>query len=543
MSGATGSESDYKKETETEAYNTEQEEDAIRKNCYYVRKILEDINEGGFNRMNKAAKEELLAIRKVVSKMDIGDEDAKKEVDFEIGKGDEKVSNDEKMKEDMEKEYEKLGAKPKVGGRYRKRNYAKPSDQLVKNPMVKTESETSCRESSSSSEESKTEGSQPFKNERPSRSRKKRMGESRLLREIVSKLDNRKAPRPDMYNDRDGEPLEKFLKKFEKYCEHNFKGDSDGWIGELGTFLEGDTLKAFKQIKQTYESYGSIKREMLEWYEDGKDLRKKRARRDFNTIKYEKGESLYLYSTRVERKFRLAHPKSKVESSSTLREKFIKTVLKSVGTAMSSHIMSNRIIGRSVTWAEIQKIARYTDVDLANNLEEKESSGEEIVINVEDKQKRQYQPNNNSQTRKGDAEEKEGKPYSSNNYQRKNTWEPTRSYNRNRYGNNQARGNDRYNQRGNNQRFVAREPPNTARCDYCYRMGHEYETCRYRLRLCLICAQKGHMMRDCPFNRQRTQSQPPPREQAYGPRGWNNDQSGSRNGGDNQSRQGRRSSN
>ena len=57
-------------------------------------------------------------------------------------------------------------------------------------------------------------------------------------------------------------------------------------------------------------------------------MRKKRNRAKFKNANMISGESLYLFSTRLEMSFRIAHPHHDPKKNSILREKFVSPVPK-----------------------------------------------------------------------------------------------------------------------------------------------------------------------------------------------------------------------
>ena len=207
-----------------------------------------------------------------------------------------------------------------------------------------------------------------------------------VLEEISEKMDNRKHPRLDKFDETCGQPLKDYLERFERYCKGSLKGDSCFWVTELELHLEGETLNAFKSMRKYDDNFGEIKGKLLDWYDHMKTLRKKKCRDEFNNMKYKSGESYYLFSSRLERSFRLAHPKDKVQTSSKLRTKFIKSVPKSLARAVSSQILSDRVMEVTTEWDVIQRIARFKDVEVVE-LKSEESDHEvnerEVVINIE----------------------------------------------------------------------------------------------------------------------------------------------------------------
>ena len=121
----------------------------------------------------------------------------------------------------------------------------------------------------------------------------------------MQRIDNRKVPDIEKYDANSGETLEEYISKFEKYCKNNIKGDKTFWIPELEKHLSGKTLKTFSSMKDCKDNYKSLKKKLINWDKQTKKSRKRRARKKFENIKYEKNEELFFYSNRIEKLFKL----------------------------------------------------------------------------------------------------------------------------------------------------------------------------------------------------------------------------------------------
>ena len=214
------------------------------------------------------------------------------------------------------------------------------------------------------------------------RSRKREKSQMEQLIEVVSeKLDTRKVPSQEKFDDDGGEDLIKYLSKFENYCKSNYKGDKSLWIGELERHLTGKVLGAFRAMKDADDTYDVAKKKLVEWYIDLDDLRKQKNRNRFKNAKYVKGEPLYLYSNRLEKLFKLAYPKSKIDSSRTLQEKFISTIPKASRKLISTQVMGCKVKDQKVTWKMVQKCSRLYDAE-AEKEKIQSGSEEKIIINI-----------------------------------------------------------------------------------------------------------------------------------------------------------------
>jgi hypothetical protein len=156
----------------------------------------------------------------------------------------------------------------------------------------------------------------------------------------LEKIDNRKVPVLEKYDENSGQCLHDYCKKFEKYCGGNFKGGKDAWTGELERHLEGKTLQAFSSLKHEGNSYDVVKRKLLQWYNDMKETRKKRNKLSFTNAQYDSSESMFIFSNRLEKLFKLAYPFRRVEDSRTLRERYVAAVPKPFRRILTSQILS-----------------------------------------------------------------------------------------------------------------------------------------------------------------------------------------------------------
>ena len=198
--------------------------------------------------------------------------------------------------------------------------------------------ESSNESTTSADEESQTEN----RRSRKRKARKRSEGKD-VLSKLLINLKNRKVPEQENFDEKTGQSFDKYLVKFEKFCNCNFKGDSRFWIGELERKLSGKMLEAMKSMRNPRDSYELVKEKLLKWYKDSKYLRKKKYRSDFEKSNYAKRESLYLYSTRLENLYSLAYPKHIIKSSMMLREKFLKTIPNHSKRVIASQIMAYKL--------------------------------------------------------------------------------------------------------------------------------------------------------------------------------------------------------
>lgn len=262
------------------------------------------------------------------------------------------------------------------------------------------------------------------------------------LLQIISKIDNRIVPKPDIYNVSSGQPLEDYLKIFEEYCENTFKGSQRLWVSELGRFLEGQIQHVFDAIRSPGDSYMAVKEKLLSWVADSREDMNEQIRRNFAKAKVEPGEPLRLYAVRLEKLHRVAYPHRKPSKTEPLIQKFIETVpvdfqkqLRSVKTTMS-------MMGNKLTWKNILSLASSFDIDRNYS-----GTGDDSVVVM--------------MAPEATLQKDETVVVTNNGY---------------------AGGNNQREQR---------------QCHYCKKKGHLKAQCRLKLGLCLACGSGGHMVDNC----------------------------------------------
>ena len=191
------------------------------------------------------------------------------------------------------------------------------------------------REASVKSDDTKGTLSDEESPSRRSRSRTRRHRSRNNHTDIYPIFDSRMVPEFDKFDERSGETLTEYLIRFERYCQRHIRDDEDAWIRVLKKMLSGDTLYEFEALRDSHDDYYELRYKLMKWDKETKELRKRRAKEQFRRMKHKKNESLYLYSVRLEKTFRLAYPKGNVEKSSTLRDKFVETVPKYFGTIIN----------------------------------------------------------------------------------------------------------------------------------------------------------------------------------------------------------------
>ena len=525
--------------------NMYDEEQAIEYNCKFVSKFLSELRVSNFGIMSSKSKDHI------------------------------KAMSNEML--DFVKFHDGAIKRPVVTEKMTQSNQ-QPSknakDEMIPNLKGKTigkdslKSDSDDTDSSSKPESDSDERSVAVRSDssRKSRSRAKRKDRSgsnvddTLWQILAERLDNRKVPEHRKFEEGRGESLEEFLVSFEKYCRKTFRGEDEVVSSELERYLTGETLKAFKGLVEINDSFDEVKKKLLTWDKDMQDRRKKNAKSKFNKASFESGETLHLYSTRLERLFKSAYPKHKnIERSSRLIEKYLDTVPDYAKQEFRSIYQYEKLKGNEMGWPMVQRAALLKDVQLEDK-KANESETEEIVISVN----KTKQTNDNDKSDKNQVQYKQEKkqfqyqnqrnnnpnmnfvtPIPNANHMQNAQQAPRQHYNQNQqqqvnrfsaprmqyipfsllqHLNNQfnSQHNPRFSAPRNfnnrfsspyNPRFSAPNGEESRFCNFCQRFGHLDQNCRSRPRNCYCCGQLGHISVNCPLNfnnrNNRSQSQPP----------------------------------
>jgi hypothetical protein len=105
----------------------------------------------------------------------------------------------------------------------------------------------------------------------------------------------------------------------------------------------------------TWVTYDVVKRKLLQWYDDMKETRKKRNKLSFTNARYNSSKSMFIFSNRLEKLFKLAYAFRRVEDSRTLRERYVAAVPKPFRRILTSQILSYKIKEKVVTCRILQK--------------------------------------------------------------------------------------------------------------------------------------------------------------------------------------------
>lgn len=546
---------DYVIEKDTESFknSSEEEEELLDTNLTHLNSFLSELEKRGVKDMSERLTTKIrfakLKLDKIIgvtdSKIAIGSEIRSKKIN--IGKGAiPKINRKYSTSFKSELEFDKHGKAPRKKlnklGKKKITNVTEVTDTEDSEKDVSSDSYVSeisdsneRGQDTNSSETASSSNSSSSSNRKKTKKRNNNKKKSiQSLGEALRMFDNRKLPVQEKFDDASGEDLKNYLIKFEKYCECNFRGDRIFWIGELQRHVEGKVLKAFNSIRDVNDTYESLKKKLLEWYNDLKELRTKKNRAKFQNAHYVAGESFYLFSSRLEKIYRVAYPKHNVNKSKVLRDKYVSCLPKSTRKDFNSQIIACKLKNKQINWKTIQRIARFKDVESDKNFAETERDDSdteveksEIVINVgQEKIKAAEQ-----ELKRVDMNAFQGRVYQASDF--------SSNHNNSGGNNNQHYIREFYNQRHYNPyynhkpfdqrsqyapcdaderrhnrfnddsnsfkvdriKFNRRPTPNIASklvtCIYCKRFGHDISICRSKLKQCFRCGGSNHMFRNC----------------------------------------------
>lgn len=292
------------------------------------------------------------------------------------------------------------------------------------------------------------------------------------------KLDMRTVPAPEPYDRSSGQSFSSFLRLFEDYCQHSFKGSESLWVAELGRYLAGDMYQAYISHKSPDDSYLEVKTKLLKWYSESKSRREAGSKARFSRASMGGDESVRLYAARLENLFRRAFPGGKVESSKTLLDKFLKSIPRKYRKQVKSALAwAESFGGRSMGWSQVLKLVGGLEEALASD---KSSDEEESHWKVMRSSVRPISVGRREASTQYSLTEGDVSVPNSHSNQR-----PVLS---------RERSGSSFHPVG----FGERERQLATVCHFCGKLGHMQRDCRRKYGLCLVCGSRDHQVMACP---------------------------------------------
>ena len=383
---------------------------------------------------------------------------------------------------------------------YGKKNY-KDANRYRSRERSSSESVESNTDSSSSSKDKDDKRSSRGRRVKKLRRRSQRRSRSRESSEQDYNgrgYDYRQAPKLEKFREETGKDLKKYLEKFESFCKRNIRGGKQFWINSLEEHLEGKLLETFRILTDQEDDYEIIKGNLLRWYKDNTEIRKKNQKRKFVNAKPKEGETLYFFSLRLENLFKKAYQNKEINRSKKLMSHFKSSLPRRVREALETQLLSCALKGEKADWALIQQCMKLRDLteegrshhSISDSSDERSKvhKKKEVVINLG----------------QGDSRYSRGGEVTRNDSR---DWSSTRRNSGNAGG-----------ERG--------------RCNRCDKDGHAAKDCRWSLGLCLMCGGNNHYVQDCPNKRDyrpnnnrtyRNRSQSSSRDRGYSGQGFRQD--------------------
>lgn len=310
----------------------------------------------------------------------------------------------------------------------------------------------------------------PVKKEKRSGTKYVKKDEFSKMLDAMSRMDTRPATSVEPFDEKAGINLRHYLEEFEVQCRLNFRSLPKFWIGELQTKLTGDALEAFRSVRTIDDTWESLKKKLVKWYETEKTGRKSKFKKEFMDVSLRKNESLYLLATRLEKVFKVAYPKKPASTSMTLIDRYMEIIPEETRGIFLSYVIQQRYKKSKPKWDKIKTLASYCTEDMTKR--KPRPVTEEVLINIGSDKTRNdtfYEVSNDAKI--------DSPPYVVQGQIQQPSGTP-----------------------------LVPTPPSPLmrknfQCSYCGRIGHLLVDCRIKNRTCFACGSTEHFIADCQFRK------------------------------------------
>ena len=289
---------------------------------------------------------------------------------------------------------------------------------------------------------------------------------------------------PGKFNGVGGCSLRRFLQDFERYFSTKYRGTERQCALLLGDFLEGPVRRAYLALGGSNIKYHKLKPKLLNWYKTEKSSQRRSKEEEFEKACLEDEESLSIYALRLERLASNAFPTSQREQMRVLCKKYWETVPREFAKVLANSEHSLALMeGKHLKWHDMKKLAEVEDRHRRRmQIERRDGLGpkKEVWFGQPEQsffKPREFRPVSASASQLPKPRSFEGsapvgrKPPTDNTHKPSKTEAPrSRSASTNRL----------------------------AICNWCSRRGHQVDTCRLKLGLCVLCGSDKHRKEGCP---------------------------------------------
>lgn len=345
---------------------------------------------------------------------------------------------------------------------------------------------------SSTSHESSSDSDDSYSDSDCSRNRrhKSNAGRARRLNDNSGLTDalrylkfSREVVPPCVFDVESDTPFKRFLSTYERYFDSKFEGTDRDRSLQLGLFLQGSVKRAYDAMGGGQIKYCKLKQRLLEWYSGERCSARQKSLAELQNATMLPGDSLCIYTMRLEKLARKAFPDSQSECERHLQRKFRQTVPASVIDKLDNAQSALSIFGeKKLSWNRIKKLAEAEDRLLRQR-------NEDGLIGRERPWDAQASVWYSRSRDEGVRAQQSGRQDNCNRLAEPIEARPRTPYVRGAV----FRGNRGYS--GSSDNPGRRIPP---MCAWCGRQGHMEYGCWMKQGACMICGAVDHQRDQCP---------------------------------------------